>query len=207
MAARRLLTTQKTVYDLKLLVIFSKSRLCFSKSWLCFSKVGCSSCFLLCPVNLLKSDIKGFYQLVFNCGNLFCAFQTAKYEIQFRFNLFFSYIAQQNIKRHHFMTLPNAIPEYNFQNKYGARAAYRCCDTEGYQKYPPQSFCTGSPLRHNIHYRREGHFLLTNKNTRLRLVTTIFTRPGDYRQWDVKGIKDGVALIFEEEFLLTFLTI
>jgi AraC-like DNA-binding protein len=32
----------------------------------------------------------------------------------------------------------------------------------------------------------------------------IFTHPGEIRQWDVLNIDSGYALIFEEEFLLTF---
>jgi AraC-like DNA-binding protein len=104
------------------------------------------------------------------------------------------------------MTLPNAIPEYNFhKTKYGAELLIDVVALKDIKKYLPQK------LLHRLTYyditfitEGEGHFSINEQEYPVKTRDVIFTRPGDYRQWDVKGIKDGVALIFEEEFLLTF---
>lgn len=104
------------------------------------------------------------------------------------------------------MTLPNAIPEYNFhKTKYGAELLIDIVALKNIKKYLPQK------LLHRLTYyditfitEGEGHFSINEQEYPVKTRDVIFTRPGDYRQWDVKGIKDGVALIFEEEFLLTF---
>ncbi|MCD8495817.1 MAG: hypothetical protein LRY45_04110 [Bacteroides graminisolvens] len=104
------------------------------------------------------------------------------------------------------MTLPNAIPEYNFhKTKYGAELLIDIVALKDIKRYLPQK------LLHQLTYyditfitEGEGHFSINEQEYPVKTRDVIFTRPGDYRQWDVKGIKDGVALIFEEEFLLTF---
>ena len=50
----------------------------------------------------------------------------------------------------------------------------------------------------------EGEFLIDHQANRVKPQDIIFTRPGEIRKWDDKTIQDGFALIFEEEFLLSF---
>ena len=49
-----------------------------------------------------------------------------------------------------------------------------------------------------------GEFLIDHQANRVKPQDIIFTRPGEIRKWDDKTIQDGFALIFEEEFLLSF---
>lgn len=52
--------------------------------------------------------------------------------------------------------------------------------------------------------RGEGEFRIDHQANRVKPQDLIFTRPGEIRKWDCAAIQDGFALIFEEEFLLSF---
>ncbi|MDR2232081.1 MAG: AraC family ligand binding domain-containing protein [Tannerella sp.] len=50
----------------------------------------------------------------------------------------------------------------------------------------------------------KGFFRINNQEYSVSGGDIIFSRPGDIRHWDKDHISDGFALIFEEEFLLSF---
>ena len=49
-----------------------------------------------------------------------------------------------------------------------------------------------------------GFFRINTMEYNVNVGDVIFTRPGEIRHWDKENISDGFALIFEEEFLLSF---
>lgn len=50
----------------------------------------------------------------------------------------------------------------------------------------------------------EGEFHIDSQTYHVKPQDIIFTLPGQIREWDKEGIRAGFALIFEEEFLLSF---
>lgn len=52
--------------------------------------------------------------------------------------------------------------------------------------------------------RGSGRFSLDNRSYELAGGDVLFSKPGEIRSWDTTPIPDGYALIFEEEFLLSF---
>ncbi|GHU55382.1 transcriptional regulator [Bacteroidia bacterium] len=49
-----------------------------------------------------------------------------------------------------------------------------------------------------------GFFTIDEQTFLVKFHDVVFTKPGDVRNWDNKGIKKGFALIFDEEFMLSF---
>ncbi|MDR1258896.1 MAG: helix-turn-helix transcriptional regulator [Tannerellaceae bacterium] len=49
-----------------------------------------------------------------------------------------------------------------------------------------------------------GFFTVGDQTHIVKPYDVIFTKPGEARNWDKKNIRDGFALIFEEEFIMSF---
>ena len=104
------------------------------------------------------------------------------------------------------MTLLNAIPEYNFhKTKYGSELLIDVVALKDIKKYLSD---------HSLHALTyyditlitdgEGFFRIDETNHQVKVSDVLFSQPYQLREWDTQHIADGYALIFEEEFLLSF---
>lgn len=98
------------------------------------------------------------------------------------------------------------IPQYDFyKHKYGDELLIDIVPLNTIKKYLKEQ-----PVHILTYYditlitSGEGEFLIDHQANRVKPQDIIFTRPGEIRKWDDKTIQDGFALIFEEEFLLSF---
>lgn len=98
------------------------------------------------------------------------------------------------------------IPQYDFyKHKYGDELLIDVVPLNTIKKYLKEQ-----PVHILTYYditlitSGEGEFLIDHQANRVKPQEIIFTRPGEIRKWDDKTIQDGFALIFEEEFLLSF---
>lgn len=98
------------------------------------------------------------------------------------------------------------IPQYDFyKHKYGDELLIDVVPLNTIKKYLKEQ-----PVHILTYYditlitSGEGEFLIDHQANRVKPQDIIFTRPGEIRKWDDKTIQDGFALIFEEEFLLSF---
>ena len=97
-----------------------------------------------------------------------------------------------------------SIPQYEFhKTKYGEELLIDVVTLDGIRRYID---------RHPVHTLSyfditfitagSGRFSLGDRPYALRRGDVVFSRPGEVRAWD--GVPQGYALIFEEEFLLSF---
>lgn len=98
------------------------------------------------------------------------------------------------------------IPQYDFyKHKYGDELLIDVVPLNTIKKYLKEQ-----PVHILTYYditlitSGEGEFLIDHQANRVKPQDIIFTRPGEIRKWDDKTIQNGFALIFEEEFLLSF---
>lgn len=99
-----------------------------------------------------------------------------------------------------------SVPEYTFyKTKYGGELLVDVVSLAGIRKY------IGTHPVHTLSYfditfitQGSGSFYIGGGKYRLRPGDVLFSRPGEIREWDIKEIPQGHALIFEEEFLLSF---
>jgi len=99
-----------------------------------------------------------------------------------------------------------SIPQYTFhKTKYGQELLIDVVNLEHIKKYIEET-----PV-HTLNYyditcitKGEGLFNIDDQSFMVRPDDIIFSRPGEIRQWEKDYIKEGYALIFEEEFLLSF---
>lgn len=99
-----------------------------------------------------------------------------------------------------------SIPEYKFnKTKYGEELLIDVVSLDSIRKYIDKH-----PV-HTLSYfditfisKGIGHFSINDAQYSLRQGDVIFSRPGEVRAWDKTEIPQGYALIFEEEFLLSF---
>ena len=98
------------------------------------------------------------------------------------------------------------MKKYKFhKNKYGEELLIDIVTIDSIRK-----FINKDPV-HTLTYfditiitNGSGYFMLDNEEYTLAQGDVIFSKPGDIRKWDTVNIPQGYALIFEEEFLLSF---
>ena len=103
-------------------------------------------------------------------------------------------------------TLMESIPRYNFcKNKYGEELLIDIVSLKSISKY----ICT-TPV-HTLSYfditvitNGNGSITIDGSRYELRHGDVIFSRPQEVRQWDTNNYPEGYAIIFEEDFLLSF---
>lgn len=99
-----------------------------------------------------------------------------------------------------------SIPLYTFhKTKYGGELLIDLVTLEYIRPYLLAD-PTHTLSYHDITLITEGSglFRIDNHTYQAAPNSIIFTRPGEIRQWDKEGIRNGYALIFEEAFLLSF---
>jgi AraC-like DNA-binding protein len=99
-----------------------------------------------------------------------------------------------------------SIPQYAFhKTKYGDELLIDVVTLPYVKK-----FVTKHPVHRLTYYDitlitcGTGFFRIDTQEYNVKEGDVIFSRPGEIRHWDKDNITDGFALIFEEEFLLSF---
>lgn len=100
----------------------------------------------------------------------------------------------------------NSIDKYQFhKTKYGDELLIDVVRLRDIKKY-----LSGNAL-HSLTYfditlitEGEGLFRIGDHSLEVKKGDVLFTQPGQPREWDIRGITDGYALIFEEPFLSCF---
>lgn len=100
----------------------------------------------------------------------------------------------------------NIAPNYHFhRTKYGEELLIDVVALKDIKKY-----LSGETL-HTLSYfditlitEGEGLFKIADKTYQVQKGDVLFTLPNQLREWDTTNIINGYALIFEEEFLLSF---
>lgn len=99
-----------------------------------------------------------------------------------------------------------AIPKYDFhKTKYGNELLIDVVELKDIKKY-----IQDNPLHTLTYYdvtiisEGEGFFDIENTQGQVKESDILFTLPNQLRKWDTQNIINGYALIFEEEFLLSF---
>ena len=98
------------------------------------------------------------------------------------------------------------IPTYDFhKTKYGSELLIDVVALKDIKKYLSD---------HSLHALTyyditlitdgEGFFRIDETNHQVKVSDVLFSQPYQLREWDTQHIADGYALIFEEEFLLSF---
>ena len=98
------------------------------------------------------------------------------------------------------------IPTYDFhKTKYGSELLIDVVALKDIKKYLSD---------HSLHALTyyditlitdgEGFFRIDETNHQMKVSDVLFSQPYQLREWDTQHIADGYALIFEEEFLLSF---
>lgn len=98
------------------------------------------------------------------------------------------------------------IPLYKFyKNKYGEELLIDVVSLDSIRQY------IGKHPVHTLSYfditfitSDNGSFSLNDEHYTLCRGDVLFSRPGEIRAWDKNDLPHGYALIFEEEFLLSF---
>lgn len=99
-----------------------------------------------------------------------------------------------------------SVPEYTFyKTKYGGELLVDVVSLVGIRKY-----IRAHPV-HTLSYfditfiaQGSGSFCTGGEKYGFGPGDALFTKPGEIREWDIQEIPQGHALIFEEEFLLSF---
>lgn len=98
------------------------------------------------------------------------------------------------------------IPRYDFyKHKYGDELlidVVRLADIKKYIKECPVHTLAYYDI--TLITEGKGHFSIDLQTHHVEPHDIIFTRPGEIRQWDKDSIREGLALLFEEEFLVSF---
>ncbi len=99
--------------------------------------------------------------------------------------------------------MKNLIPRYTFyKNKYGSELLIDVVELKYVKKFLSQSSV------HTLTYyditfvtEGEGKFSIDNQTNEAASRDVFFSKPGEIRNWDIRHIVNGYALIFEDEFL------
>lgn len=102
--------------------------------------------------------------------------------------------------------LIKSLPQYHFhKTKYGEELLIDVVSLDSIRKY-----IVRDPI-HVLSYfditfitKDTGEFSIEDKKYVLQPGDVIFSKPGEVRKWDKNSIPQGFALIFEEDFLLSF---
>lgn len=100
----------------------------------------------------------------------------------------------------------NSIPQYNFyKTKYGDELLIDVVELKYIKKYFRKN-----PVHTLTYYditlitEGRGEFCIDDQGHSVQARDIIFSRPGEIRRWDKENIENGYAIIFEEEFLISF---
>lgn len=102
--------------------------------------------------------------------------------------------------------MKKSIPQYTFyKNKYGSRLLIDVVELKDIKKYLTESKAHALTY-YDITFITEGSgfFTIDNRSYEAIPCDAFFSKPGEVRSWDTKGIVNGYALIFEDEFLSSF---
>lgn len=101
------------------------------------------------------------------------------------------------------------IPQYDFyRTKYGEELLIDVVGLDEIRKYMEiHPVHTLSYFDITFIEEGTGFFYVNDKHYTVSPGDVIFTMPGEVRTWDKDHIRKGAALIFEEEFLLSFFNI
>ena len=98
------------------------------------------------------------------------------------------------------------IPKYDFhKTKYGSELLIDVVALKDIKKY--LSYHSLHALTYydiTLITDGEGFFRIDETNHQVKVSDVLFSQPYQLREWDTQHIADGYALIFEEEFLLSF---
>ncbi len=98
------------------------------------------------------------------------------------------------------------IPTYDFhKTKYGSELLIDVVALKDIKKY--LSYHSLHALTYydiTLITDGEGFFRIDETNHQVKVSDVLFSQPYQLREWDTQHIADGYALIFEEEFLLSF---
>lgn len=99
-----------------------------------------------------------------------------------------------------------SIPTYDFhKTKYGSELLIDVVDLKYVKNYlPADSLHTLTYYDITLITEGEGFFGIEGLRPYAKERDVIFSLPYQIREWDTENIRDGYALIFEEEFLLSF---
>jgi AraC family transcriptional activator of pobA len=102
--------------------------------------------------------------------------------------------------------MKSTIPQYTFyKTKYGSELLIDVVELEYAKK-----FLTRSTVHTLTYYditfitQGEGAFSIDNRMYEAAPGDVFFSKPGEIRNWDIRHIANGYALIFEDEFLSSF---
>ena len=102
--------------------------------------------------------------------------------------------------------MKSSIPLYTFyKNKYGSELLIDIVALKDIKKY-----LAGKAVHTLTYYditfitEGEGRFVIGHQTYNAVSRDVFFSRPGEIRSWEIKCIKNGYALIFEDEFLSSF---
>lgn len=98
------------------------------------------------------------------------------------------------------------IPTYNFhKTKYGSELLIDVVELKDIKNYLlKKSLHTLTYYDITLIKEGEGFFRMDDFNHHAQPMDVLFSLPYQVREWDTKNIVNGYALIFEEEFLLSF---
>jgi len=102
--------------------------------------------------------------------------------------------------------MKSSIPLYTFyKNKYGSELLIDIVALKDIKKY-----LAGKAVHTLTYYditfitEGEGRFVIGHQTYNAVSRDVFFSRPGEIRSWEINCIKNGYALIFEDEFLSSF---
>ena len=98
------------------------------------------------------------------------------------------------------------IPTYDFhKTKYGSELLIDVVALKDIKKYlSDRSLHALTYYDITLITDGEGFFRIDETNHQVKVSDVLFSQPYQLREWDTQYIADGYALIFEEEFLLSF---
>jgi len=98
------------------------------------------------------------------------------------------------------------IPTYDFhKTKYGSELLIDVVALKDIKKYlSDHSLHALTYYDITLITNGEGFFRIDETNHQVKVSDVLFSQPYQLREWDTQYIADGYALIFEEEFLLSF---
>jgi len=103
--------------------------------------------------------------------------------------------------------MKRSIPQYHFyENKYGSELLVDVVELKYVKKFLiERSVHTLTYYDITFITEGEGRFSIDNQSFNAIPGDVFFSKPGEIRDWDIEHITSGYALIFEDEFLSSFL--
>ncbi len=101
------------------------------------------------------------------------------------------------------------IPKYDFyKTKYGCELLIDVVELKYIKSYlPKKSLHTLTYYDMTLITEGEGFFRIDDTSHHVKAMDMLFSLPYQLREWDIENITNGYALIFEEEFLPSSMTL